>query len=59
VTGVQLALDCDPTWTDGQPDDHTPTPFDLRQAELRDLRNQHAGPTALRTANTVPTGNYL
>lgn len=59
MTAVQLALDdCEPDWTDPsdhQPGDRTPTRFDCRQHELRDLHNQHAGPHALRTAHTVPT----
>lgn len=62
MTGTQLAL-CDPaddlTWLDNQPDNHTPTPFDLRQTEMRDLRGQNAGPGELWTAHTVPTGSYL
>jgi hypothetical protein len=47
--------DCDPWWDDAEPGDHPPTPFDLRQHEMRDLRAQHAGPRALWTAHTVPT----
>lgn len=50
--------DCDPNWTD-QPTDHTPTPFDLRTHEMRDLRHQGPTPTALWTAHNVPTGSYL
>ncbi|KMS79085.1 hypothetical protein ACH49_13595 [Streptomyces leeuwenhoekii] len=60
MTTEQLTLD------DPQPDqpaeestDHHPSPADMRRAELRDLRNQHAGPRALRTAHTIPTGSYL
>ena len=45
----------DPWWDDAEPGDHPPTPFDLRQHEMRDLRAQHAGPRALWTAHTVPT----
>jgi hypothetical protein len=60
VTAEQLALDCDPTWTtDHQPSDRTPTPADLRRAELADLRDQRAGIVRLRTAHTVPTRSYL
>jgi hypothetical protein len=60
VTGEQLALDCDPTWTtDHQPSDRTPTPADLRRAELADLRDQHASVVGLYRAHTVPTGSYL
>lgn len=59
MTAVQLALDHDPTWTDEQPADHPPTPFDLRQHEMRDLRGQGPGPAALWTATNVPTGDLL
>ncbi|MFC8423979.1 hypothetical protein ACFUN7_24390 [Streptomyces sp. NPDC057236] len=60
MTAEQLALDCDPSWSDDwQPSDRTPTPFDLQQAELRDLRDQRASRRALWTAHTVPTGSYL
>lgn len=63
MTG-QLSLDdCQPDWpvdpADHQPGDHTPSPFDLRQHEMRDLRDQHAGPLALWTAHTIDTGEYL
>lgn len=59
MTAVQLTLDdCNPAWTD-EPADRTPSRFDCRQHELRDLHNQHAGPHAIRTAQTVPTGSYL
>lgn len=58
MTGVQLALDCDPIWT--TPPDPTPTPWATRQAELTDLRDQHATLYGLYTATTVPlTGSYL
>lgn len=53
-----LTFDPEPD-NDHQPSDHTPTPFDLRQHEMRDLQAQGAGPHALRTAHTVPTGEYL
>lgn len=50
-------------WTDicgdGEPSDRTPTPFDLRQHEMRDQRGQGARPKALWTADNVPTGSYL
>ena len=68
MIGVQLALDdlltdqlavCDPGWTSHHPGDRTPTPADLRRAELGDLHDQGAGAYALRTAHTVPTGHYL
>lgn len=45
--------------TSAEPGDHAPTLFDLRQREIRDLRDQGVGPVALWTANTVPTGSYL
>lgn len=57
MTAVQLTLDPD-AWTD-EPGDHQPSPFDCRQHEMRDLRGQAAGPHALWTASTVPTGRYL
>ena len=48
------------TWpTDCEPADHPPTPFDLRQHEMRDLRDQGPGPVALWTATTLPTQEYL
>ncbi len=60
MTGKQLALDCDPTWTnDYQPTDRTPTPIDLQQAENRDLCDQRASRRALWTAHTIPVGSYL
>ncbi|BBC30041.1 hypothetical protein SGFS_013350 [Streptomyces graminofaciens] len=46
-------------YDDYQPGDHAPTPFDLRQHEMRDLRDQGVGRVALWTADTVPTGRYL
>ena len=59
----QLAFDdCTPDWTEAaghQPGDHTPTRFDLRRHEMRDLRDQHAGPAALWTAHTIDAGEYL
>lgn len=53
--------DCTPDWPalDPQPDGHAPSRFALRQDEMRDLRDQHAGPLALWTADNVPTGRYL
>lgn len=45
--------------TDAEPGDHQPSRFDLRQHEMRDLRDQGVGPVALWTADTVPTGRYL
>ncbi|MFJ9740859.1 hypothetical protein [Streptomyces sp. NPDC101166] len=69
MTGRQLTLDdalpeqppavCDPVWTDCQPTRRTPTPADLRRAELSDLRGQEASVYGLYTADTVPTGHYL
>ncbi|MFD8200014.1 hypothetical protein [Streptomyces sp. NPDC059701] len=61
MTAEQLALDCDPTWTDDwQPGDHTPGPFELRQAEIRDLKHQRAKTKALWTAHDIePIGSYL
>ncbi|WP_405747734.1 hypothetical protein [Streptomyces canus] len=45
----------DPWWDDAEPGDHTPTPHDLRQDEMRDLHAQGAGARELWTADTVPT----
>ncbi|WP_329472681.1 hypothetical protein OIE75_29480 [Streptomyces sp. NBC_01723] len=51
---------CDPLWTDDwEPGDRPPSAFDLRQAEIRDLKRQRAGTKALWTADTVPTSHYL
>lgn len=53
--------DCAPDWPVVEPrlSDRTPSRFALRQDEMRDLSDQHAGPRALWTAHTVPTGRYL
>ncbi|PAZ15634.1 hypothetical protein CLM62_12625 [Streptomyces sp. SA15] len=60
TTAADNHPDCEPAWTDDyQPSDHTPTRFDLRQHEMRDLRDQGPGPVALWTADTLPTGEYL
>lgn len=61
MTAVQLTLDdCDPTWpNDNQPGDRTPTRFDCRQHEMRDLRDQGPGPHALWTATTIHAPEYL
>lgn len=60
MTAEQLTLDdCEPAWTDSDPSERTPTPFDLRQTEMRDLRGQDADPFQLWAAHTVPTGRYL
>lgn len=53
---------CDPDWPDPdtyQPSDQPPGPFDLRQAEIRDLRDQGPGPVALWTATTITAEEYL
>lgn len=59
----QLAFDdCTPDCrepVDHQPGDHGPSPFDLRQDEMHDLRDQRAGPVALWTAHTIDVGSYL
>ncbi len=59
----QLTFDgCTPDWpvpVDHQPSGHTPSRFDLRQEEMRDLRDQRAGPLALWTAHTIDVGSYL
>ncbi|MEU7399978.1 hypothetical protein [Streptomyces sp. NPDC044948] len=64
MTVEQLALDCDPDWNDDTEPadedlDRPPSPFALRQAELRDQQDMGASRYALWTANNVPTGNYL
>ena len=61
MTGQLTFDDCTPDWpaTDQPPGDHAPSPFDLRQHEMRDLRDQRAGPVALRTAHTIDVGSYL
>lgn len=61
MTGQLAFDDCTPDWATPEPQsgDHAPSPFDLRQDEMRDLRDQRAGPLALWTADTVPTGRYL
>ena len=54
--------DCAPDWptpAGHQPSDHTPSRSDLRQDEMRDLRDQCAGPLALWTAHTIDVGSYL
>ncbi|MDX3398413.1 hypothetical protein [Streptomyces sp. ME01-18h] len=64
MTTEQLALDCDPDWTDDtEPDDEDldrpPSTFALRQAELRDQQDQGASRYQLWTADNVPVGSYL
>ena len=51
--------DCDPRWTDGEPTDRTPTPFDLRAHEIRDCRGQHAQPVELWGATTLNPQEHL
>jgi hypothetical protein len=47
-------------WRDDfEPGEHQPTRFDLRQAEMRDLRGQGPTPLALWTAHTIPARSYL
>ncbi|MFM9629402.1 hypothetical protein ACKI10_17465 [Streptomyces galilaeus] len=51
---------CDPTWTDDpKPTDDLPTPWDIRQAEISDLRHQGAPLIGIYRATTLPTGSYL
>jgi hypothetical protein len=47
VTARQLALDCDPTWTDPEPDDDEPW------CSYLDLGGQGANPYRLATMTTV------
>jgi len=57
---VAPPVDCEPAWTDDwEPGDHTPGPFELRQAEIRDMRDQGPGPVALWTAHNIDPGSYL
>lgn len=58
------AATCEPEWTATTRLEHHgalahPGPNRLRAAELADLGDQGAAPTALRTADDVPTGSYL
>jgi hypothetical protein len=49
-----------PTWPDDyQPGSDKPSPFDLRQAEMEDLRGQGPDPLALWTARTIHARSYL
>jgi hypothetical protein len=61
VNGQLTFDDCTPDWPEiePQPGDRTPSRFDLRQAEMHDLRDQRAGPLALWTAHTIDVGSYL
>lgn len=60
ASAEQLAFDCDPTWTtECEPSVRTPTPWDIRQAEISDLRHQGAPLIGIHRATTVPTGSYL
>ncbi|MEU3613453.1 hypothetical protein ABZ725_14215 [Streptomyces sp. NPDC006872] len=59
MTGVQLALEWSEPCNDPQPTNQPPTPFDLRQHEMWDLRGQGPGPLALWTAHTVHAPEYL
>jgi hypothetical protein len=56
VTARQLALDCDPTWTDPEPDDDDGPRCTL---DLN-LGGQQANPQRLATMTTInPIGGYL
>ncbi|MGX1116368.1 hypothetical protein RKD37_001731 [Streptomyces ambofaciens] len=65
MVAEQLALDCDPDWNDdAEPTDNSdldrlPSPFALRQAELRDQQDMGTSRYQLWTAHNVPTGSYL
>lgn len=59
TTAVQLAFDCDPTWTDPQPTDDRPTPWAIRQAEISDLRHQGAPLIGIHRATTIHAPEYL
>lgn len=59
MTGVQLTLgDCDPTWTDNQPD--TDTIRGIIPPRYWDLRGQGVTVGQLHTMTTIKTdGTYL
>ena len=65
MTTEQLALDCDPDWTNDEDPpagdlDRPPSPFALRQAELRDQQDQGTSRYQLWTAhNVVVHGDLL
>ncbi|MFE6634702.1 hypothetical protein ACFVFT_14805 [Streptomyces tendae] len=61
MTVEQLALDWndDTNPADNEDLDRPPSPFALRQAELRDQQDQRASRYDLWTAHNVPTGSYL
>jgi len=56
VTGQQLALDCEPTWLDPEPDDEDDGPWCLR---LPDLWGYGLTTHDLATMTDIPTGSYL
>lgn len=58
MTGVQLALE----WSEPcntPPATDTPTPGDLRQAEINDLRNQGGNLAGIYRAHTIHAPEYL
>jgi hypothetical protein len=57
MTAQQLALDCEPTWLDPEPDDEDDNgPWCFRP----DLWGQHASEWRLATMTTInPIGGYL
>ena len=60
AAAVQLAFDCDPTWTtECEPSVRTPTAWDLRQAEISDLRHQGTPLIGIHRATTIHAPEYL
>ena len=59
MTGEQLALTWSEPCNDWQPADDTPTPWDLRQAEISDLRHQGNHLIGLYRATTIHAPEYL
>lgn len=56
MTARQLALDCEPTWLDPEPDDEDDGPWCYHP----DLDRQGANPYRLAHLTTIKTnGNYL
>lgn len=52
MTARQLALDCEPTWNDPEPDEDEDD--DGPRCHYPDLGGQRAGPYRLHTMTTLP-----
>lgn len=59
MTGTQLALEWAEPCTTPPPATDTPTPFDLRQAEISDLHGQGAALAGIYRATTIHAPEYL